>query len=353
MVGGGTAGHVLPALPVIERFLAAGDEVSFVGTRSGLEEQWVTHLPLKFYGISSGKLRRYFSWQNFTDVFRIGAGLLQSIGLMRRVKPDVVFSKGGFVSFPVVVAAWLCRIPVVAHESDLTPGLANRLAAPFVKQLCVSFAPSASDPKVVHTGTPIRQEILAGDAARGREKLGLNSEQPLLIVTGGSLGADKLNQTVREAMAALADQFFVLHVCGPGKQADFDHVNYQQLEYVSDGWGDMLAAADVVVSRAGANALFELLALKKRSLLVPLSAEASRGDQIQNARWAADQGLAAVLKEADLDPGTLVSHIANLNGDSAGVGQALRGYAYPDAAAEIETVIRNITNSHADGRPIP
>lgn len=343
VVGGGSAGHVVPALPVIERFVRDGAQVTFVGTRSGLEERLVAQTGAAFEGISAGKLRRYLSFENVTDVGRIFAGLLQAWRIIGRVRPDVVFSKGGFVAFPVVVAAWLRRVPVVAHESDLTPGLANRLCKPFVATLCSSFAETRFgrfNGKVVHTGSPLRPELANGDAARGRSLLGFATDKPILLVTGGSLGAQTLNEVVREGLDRLAEDFNVVHVSGAGKSSASEIDGYRQFEYVGEGWGDLLAAADVVVSRAGANALFELLSLRKVCLLVPLSARSSRGDQIANAGYVEKRGLAHVLGDDQLTPELLLAALQTLREGRAEIERNLAGFEMPDAVtlicAEIE-----------------
>lgn len=337
VVGGGSAGHVIPALPVIEALKARGYAIDFVGTYSGLEESLIASAGVTFHAISAGKLRRYFSWQNFTDLFRIARGCWQAFWLLGRVKPDVVFSKGGFVSFPVALASWLRRVPLVAHESDLTPGLANRLVLPFTRTLCVSFAETrvSAAVRVVHTGTPIRASMLQGNAERGRELLGLDDTRPLLIVTGGSLGADALNAVVRDAAPALVERFHVLHVCGAGKLKALDLDGYQQREYVGDDWGDMMAAADIVVSRAGANALFELLALRKPNVLVPLSAKASRGDQLDNAAFAERAGCSEVVLEEHLDADALLGAVAAVWQAREARTAAMAALEMPDAVATI------------------
>ncbi|XOV82950.1 MAG: undecaprenyldiphospho-muramoylpentapeptide beta-N-acetylglucosaminyltransferase [bacterium] len=348
VVGGGSAGHVIPALPVIAELQQQGYQVSFVGTRSGLEEQLTAASGVRFYAVSAGKLRRYWSWQNVTDLFRILRGVLQSIVLVRRLQPDVVFSKGGFVSFPVALAAWLWRVPVVAHESDLTPGLANRLVLPFVRTLCVSFAQTAqvsgatlARARVVLTGTPLREEITSGDAVRGRQILGLtDDDKPLLVVTGGSLGADALNAALRAALPELTRRYVVLHVCGPGKRQTLDMPGYIQREYIDEGWGDLLAAAAIVLSRAGANALFELLSLAKLNVLVPLSAKASRGDQIDNARVAAEAGYSVVLAEADLNTDTLLAALTRVEENRDQFAAALARFERPPA---VPAIVREIT----------
>jgi len=340
--GGGTAGHVIPAIPVIEQARADGVRVSFVGSRSGLEARLLAGLDVEYHGIASGKLRRYLSRENLADVFRVAAGVWQAWRLLGRLRPDVVFSKGGFVSFPVVLAAWLRRIPVVAHESDLTPGLANRLAQPFLRTLCVTFPETRAGRlrgRLVCTGTPLRPALLTGDAGRGRALVGAG-ERPLLLVTGGSLGADAINRAVRDALPELLEAFVVVHVCGAGKRAELDRPGYVQFEYVIDDWGDLLAAADLVVSRAGANTLFELLALGKPALLIPLSPRVSRGDQVENAEYARVRGYARVLAEAELDAATLLAAARDAYADRDELRRHLAQFQPGDAVAAIYAALR-------------
>ena len=348
VTGGGSAGHVIPALPVIEALHSKRWEVSFIGSDSGLEERLVAPLGTPFFSVRTGKLRRYFSVANLTDALRIPIGILQAFAILRRVRPDVVFSKGGFVAFPVVFAAWLRRIPVVAHESDLTPGLANRLSLPFVATLCASFEGTRlAARRVVHSGTPIRDTLLNGDPDRGFDRAGLPGDRPMLVVVGGSLGAQRLNEVTRAALPGLTETFEVLHVCGAG-HLDPDVENtpgYVQREFVSDGWGDILAAATVVVSRSGANALHELLTLGKPNLLVPLPTTASRGDQIENAAYAAERGYSTVLAEADLTPETLVATARDVLGTLEAWRTRLAEFRAPDATAlivaELEAAARS------------
>lgn len=344
VAGGGSAGHVLPAIPVIEALVEAGDEVLFIGTRSGLEEDLLQGVNCAFSGISAGKLRRYFSWENLLDVFRTMLGIVQSLWLVIRYRPGAIFSKGGYVSFPVALAGWLCRVPIVAHESDITPGLANRLVLPLAKTLCTSFAVTeiaARGLKVVHTGTPLREAITGGNAAEGRSRLGLADDDPLIVVTGGSLGADGLNEVVRASLPRLIERGHVFHVCGPGKIAGVEQPRYTEAEYVNEGWGDILAAADVVISRAGANALFELVALEKKNLLIPLPRRASRGDQIDNAAYAEEQGWSLVIAEEELTPKRLDHGVEALLEHGEKWQEQLAGFQIPNSTNAIVTEIHD------------
>lgn len=334
VTGGGSGGHVIPAIPVMERLLAQGHRVSFVGTRSGYERDLLKSVAVDYYGISAGKLRRYFSWANVRDAGRVVLGLFEAVRLVRRLRPDVIFSKGGFVAFPVVFAGWVCRVPVLGHESDFSPGLANRLSQPFLKTLCTSFAQTrvhGFGGRVVHTGTPLREAMLNGEPSRARQQFQLDLEKPVLLVTGGSLGAIALNQVVRAALPALLGEFEVVHVCGPGRMQASALAGYHQYEFITEGWGDLFALATVVVSRAGANSLFELLSLGKLTLLIPLPAAASRGDQIENAAYAKQQGYSLVIPESNLDEGTLVAGIHELLQHRLQYENSLASFARVDA----------------------
>ena len=348
--GGGSAGHVVPCLPVMDAFAASGWAVSFVGGTDGPERQLIGATRYPFKAISAGKLRRYFSLRNATDVVRVVAGVWQSYRWLRATRPAIVFSKGGFVAFPVVVGAWLNRIPVVAHESDLTPGLANRLSLPFCRAVCTNFSDTrfARGPdtrfarralEVVHTGTPVRETLLRGDAPRGRARVGAPASSRLLLVVGGSLGSENLNALVRAALPSFAT-WFVVHVCGSGRvdAALASTPGYRQLEYVGDGWGDVLAAADVVVSRAGANSLYELVALAKPHVLVPLTRAASRGDQLENARYAAARGWSRVVAE-DAGVRALVAAVEEVWREREAVRARLAAAGLADGTAAIRAVL--------------
>jgi UDP-N-acetylglucosamine--N-acetylmuramyl-(pentapeptide) pyrophosphoryl-undecaprenol N-acetylglucosamine transferase len=315
LTGGGTAGHVTPNIALIPRLQALGWEVEYIGSRDGIEQRLITELDIQFHGISSGKLRRYFDLQNFIDPFKIIKGVFEAFFLLGKIKPDVVFSKGGFVTVPVILGAWLHRIPIIIHESDLTPGLANKISIPFATKICVTFPETLKYlPQATFTGLPIRAEILAGDVNRGRKFCEFNQELPILLVIGGSSGSEKINLAVRGILEQLTTKFQVIHGCGKGNtDPNFGNFpNYKQVEYLGVELADILAIADVVISRSGANSIFEFLALKKPHLLIPLSKSASRGDQILNAQSLRAMGYSAVLAEEDLNPENLWSAINNL-----------------------------------------
>ena len=318
LVGGGSAGHVFPALAISSRLLENGWEIEFIGSRSGLERRLLANSALTVREIFSGKLRRYWSFRNFSDVFLVIIGFLQSLFLLWRFRPDVLFSKGGFVSVPVVFAAALLRIPTIAHESDYSPGLANRLAAPFLKAFCVTFSDTRLNwfrNRLVHTGNPVRKEFLSADPKLGKAFIGKNVGNILLIL-GGSQGSETINKIVRESLEELSHHFLVVHICGPGKKVESNLENYVQFEFVRKEMADLLAAADLVVSRAGSNSLFEIIAMKKPNILIPLGLSSSRGDQILNARYAKEKGWSAVITEENLTSETFLQELLLLKENS-------------------------------------
>lgn len=315
LTGGGTAGHVTPNIALIPELKKTGYEIYYIGSKDGMEKALIEKEGIPYYGISAGKLRRYFDFKNFTDTFRILKGFNEAMGVLRRIKPDVIFSKGGFVSSPVVWAAKMKKIPVIIHESDMTPGLANRLSMPFARKICYTFPETSKhipEDKGVFTGLPVRTSLLKGDVALGRRLCGFMDSKPVVVVIGGSQGSVYVNTVVREALKALTPGFNVCHICGKGNLDETlkDALGYKQFEYVSEELCNIFAMADVVISRAGATTIFELLALRKPNLLIPLSANASRGDQILNSRSFEKQGFSKVIKEENLTASSLCENIA-------------------------------------------
>ena len=305
LTGGGTAGHVTPNIALLPRLKELNYDIHYIGSYNGIEKELIEQLGIDYHGISSGKLRRYFSLKNFSDPFRILKGLNEANKLMKSLKPDVVFSKGGFVSVPVVMAAKRHHIPTIIHESDMTPGLANKLSIPSATKVCCNFPETLEylpKEKAILTGSPIRQELLSGSRKAALEFCGLTEDKPVILIIGGSLGSAVVNDAVRSILPELLQNFQVIHLCGKNKvDTSFNHLKgYVQFEYVQNELKDIFALTDIVISRAGANAICELLALRKPNLLIPLSANASRGDQILNARSFERQGFSIVIEEEDL-----------------------------------------------------
>jgi len=317
LTGGGTAGHVTPNIAMIPALREAGYKISYIGSYDGIEKKLIEELDIPYYGISSGKLRRYFDVKNFTDPFRVLKGFHEAKKLLKQLKPDIIFSKGGFVTVPVVIAAKKCKIPAIIHESDMTPGLANKLCIPSAVKVCCNFPETVKSlpaEKAVLTGTPIRKELLSGDKEAGRRFCGFSSDKPVLMVIGGSLGAASVNEHIRSILPELLKEFQVVHLCGKGKTDETltGTEGYVQYEYIKNELADLFALSDIVISRAGANAICEISALHKPNLLIPLSANASRGDQILNARSFERQGFSMVLEEEEITDKKLLDSIRNL-----------------------------------------
>ncbi|WP_309119517.1 undecaprenyldiphospho-muramoylpentapeptide beta-N-acetylglucosaminyltransferase [Paenibacillus sp.] len=315
--GGGTAGHVTVNLALMPRFLRDGWDVHYIGSERGIERELVAGVPqVTYHGIATGKLRRYMDWNNAKDPFRVVKGVWQAYRLMAAIRPGVVFSKGGFVSVPVVAGAWLNRIPSIIHESDFTPGLANKLSIPMATKVCTTFQDTAKHlppNKAVHVGAVVREELFRGEAVRGLAMCDFVRTKPVLLVMGGSLGSQRINRAIREELDALTETFQIVHLCGKGNaDPSASTRSYRQFEYVTDELPDLLAAADVVVSRAGSNSIFEFLALKKPMLLIPLPLAQSRGDQIANAESFRERGVAEVLPEETLTGETFLRAVREL-----------------------------------------
>ena len=292
LTGGGTAGHVTPNIALIPELQKQGYEVHYIGSYEGIESRLIPELGIPYYGISSGKLRRYIDPKNLSDPFKV-------------IRPDVVFSKGGFVSVPVVVAAKTRHIPCVIHESDMTPGLANKICIPCADRVCTNFPETLKhlpEHKGVLTGSPIRQELFRGSREKGLSFCGFTDDKPVILIIGGSLGAVRVNEAVRAILPQLLERFRIIHLCGKGKMDESLNgtKGYVQFEYIKEELRDLMAAADIMISRAGANAICEILALRKPNILIPLSAQASRGDQILNAASFEKQGYSIVIQEEEL-----------------------------------------------------
>lgn len=321
LTGGGTAGHVTPNMALIPQLQKEGWDIHYIGSYNGIEKELIQAMGIEYHAISSGKFRRYKNFKNysdnFKDLFKVVAGIHQATKLIRDLKPNIIFSKGGFVAVPVVLGAKKNKVPVIIHESDITPGLANKIAIPFAKAVCTTFPETLSyisADKAVHTGTPIRPEIFDGNRQKGLELCGFDNNKPVIMVMGGSLGAVKINNCIRQSLDDLLKDFQVVHLCGKGHLDNdlLDKKGYKQFEYVSTQLPHIFACCDMVVSRAGSNSISEFLALRKPSLLIPLNARASRGDQILNAKSFEKQGFSIVLEEELMDKERLTENIINL-----------------------------------------
>ncbi|WP_127836443.1 undecaprenyldiphospho-muramoylpentapeptide beta-N-acetylglucosaminyltransferase [Clostridium prolinivorans] len=317
MTGGGSAGHVTPNLSLVPKLKELGYEIQYIGTSDGIERKIIEREKIRYHIISSGKLRRYFDIKNFTDPFKVIKGIWQAYEIIKKEKPNIVFSKGGFVSVPVVLGAYFNKIPVIAHESDITPGLANRISMPYCTKICVTFPETIeklNKNKAILTGPPIRKELFQGSKIKGKNICNFNDDKPILLIIGGSLGAKAINEAVRRNIDKILEKYNVIHICGKNN-LDSKYNNkygYRQFEYVNEELPHLLTCADIVISRAGSNTIFELLALKKPNLLIPLSSKSSRGDQILNAQSFEKRGFSMVLKEEDLNDNNLLSKLDEL-----------------------------------------
>ncbi len=345
--GGGTAGHVIVNLALIPMFQKEGWEVDYIGSYDGIERKLIEPLEgVTYYSISTGKLRRYFSKENFKDPFKVLKGTVQALSILRKRKPQVVFSKGGFVSVPVVTAAKLNGIPAVIHESDYTPGLANKLAIPFAKKVLATFPETMEHlpkQKAEWVGAVVRDELFEGDSQKGYSLCGFTKQKPVMLVMGGSSGSKKINESIRGNLDQLLEKFQIVHLCGHGnKDEDIQKQGYAQFEYVNEELTDLFAITDFVVSRAGSNAIFEFLALKKPMLLIPLSRYASRGDQIVNAQSFVKQGFARMVEEEELEEDRFLQEVEQLQEEKDQILENMEQYQNERAKEKVMEIIKNV-----------
>lgn len=350
MTGGGTAGHVTPNIALMPALKEAGFDIEYIGSINGMEKGLIEATGTPYHGISSGKLRRYFDWKNFSDPFRVLKGYGQAVSLMKKIKPDVVFSKGGFVSVPVVLAARHCHIPAIIHESDITPGLANKIAIKGAKKVCCNFPETMKylpADKAVLTGSPIRRELFSGNAENAIRLCNFKDHsKPVLLIIGGSLGSKIVNEAVRKVLPELLEKFYVIHLCGKGNLDNSlsGTIGYAQFEYASSELTDMFALADMAISRAGANSICELLALHKPNILIPLSAAASRGDQVLNANSFKKQGFSYVLEEEHLTAESLLKAVQEVYDNRQKYIDAMAQSGQMDSIGTIVDLIKTEAN---------
>lgn len=347
LTGGGTAGHVTPNIALIPTLKREGFEVHYIGSYDGIEKKLIEEMGIPYYGISSGKLRRYFDLKNFSDPFKVIKGFSEAKKLLKKLQPDVIFSKGGFVTVPVVIAAKRCSIPAIIHESDMTPGLANKLAIPSATKVCCNFPETMKylpEGKSVLTGSPIRKELMEGSKEKALRFLGFTNNKPVIMIIGGSLGSVSINNAIRDNLDVLLQKFQIVHLCGQGK-LDTSLENkkgYRQFEYIKKELADIFALSDIVISRAGANAICELLALRKPNILIPLSAAASRGDQILNARSFEKQGFSVMIEEENLSNESLMDAIDEVYMHKDKYVGAMKNSSQTDAIETISELIKEV-----------
>lgn len=317
LTGGGTAGHVTPCIALLPALTQEGYDIHYIGSYEGIERKLIEEYNIPYHGISSGKLRRYFDIKNFTDPFKVVKGYFEAGKLIKKLKPDILFSKGGFVSVPVVLAAKKHGVPIIIHESDMTPGLANKISIPAAKKVCANFPETMKhlpEEKAVLTGTPIRKELFSGNKISGLDFCNFTANKPVIMIIGGSSGSRNINDVVRGMLPTLLRDYQIIHLCGKGnldeKLKDLD--GYVQYEYIKDELSDLFAASNLIISRAGANAICEILALRIPNILIPLSQKASRGDQILNAESFEAQGYSYMLKEENLTVSSLFDAIESV-----------------------------------------
>lgn len=349
LTGGGTAGHVTPNIALIPELQKRGYEIHYIGSKNGIEKELMANFDIPYYGISSGKLRRYFDVKNFTDPFRILKGYSEASRIIKQVKPDVIFSKGGFVTVPVVKAAKRRNVPCVLHESDISPGLANRLCLSSASAVCANFPETLSHlpkDKAYLTGSPIRRELFSGNRLEGLKMCGFTADKPVILVIGGSLGAVRVNEAVREILPELLKKYQVIHLCGKDKvDSSLEGTEgYVQYEYIQKELCDLLDAADLVISRAGANAICELLALHKPNILIPLSLEASRGDQILNAESFERQGFSYVIKEEELTSQGLLEAVSTVDSQKEEYRKTMEASGQQNAVVKVADIIEKVVD---------
>ena len=349
LTGGGTAGHVMPHIAMLNDYKKHFDKIIYIGQENGIERDIIKEYPfIKYYPIKAAKFIRRKIFANLLIPFKLISGIHGAKKIIKEEKPNIVFSKGGFVSLPVVIAAKRLKVPIVAHESDLNMGLANKLSKPAATVICTTFEKTANSikNKGKFTGSPIRKDMIK-DKYQSRHKLGINTQKPVLVVTGGSQGSKAINNKIREEIKQITNKFYVVHLTGKNNLDNtYNNIkDYKQIEFSSD-MGSILSAADVVVSRAGSNTIFELAVLKKPMLLIPLPKGNSRGDQVDNAKYFNSQGYANFVTEEQLEKSSLLPYIIQTYNESETLTAALEKSGIKPGNEELlKTILKLVENS--------
>jgi UDP-N-acetylglucosamine--N-acetylmuramyl-(pentapeptide) pyrophosphoryl-undecaprenol N-acetylglucosamine transferase len=348
LTGGGTAGHVMPNIALLPK-LQQDFDVHYIGTYQGMEH-WLVNPYIKqgnYHEIKAGKLRRYLSFQNIKDPFKVLYGFYQSFKILKKLRPQLIFSKGGFVSVPVVYAASLLKIPIILHECDLSPGLANKLTMPKCTKILVSFEQTLAhtdSKKSIFTGTPVRRELLCGDKQKGKALCDIKNDKPTLLVMCGSSGAVAINTVLDNILEKLCKNFNVVHIRGRlNIREELNLIDgYKQFGFIGEDLKDIYAAADFMLSRSGANAIFEILELDMPTLLIPLPKSSSRGDQILNAEHFEEKGWSKVLVQEELNEDTLYSDLLELFAEKSKLINAMRVNDEDNATEKVLKEIYNV-----------
>ncbi|MFM1580613.1 undecaprenyldiphospho-muramoylpentapeptide beta-N-acetylglucosaminyltransferase [Helcococcus bovis] len=347
LTGGGTTGHVSVNLALIPLLKKEGWDIYYIGSKKGIERELIKDIEgVKYIPISTGKLRRFISFRNFLDIFKVMWGILQSIFIIFKIRPSVIFSKGGFVSVPVIVGGWFSRVPSIAHESDLTPGLANKLVQPFVKTIFTTFPETEKyikSGKGKFLGPVIREDLKNGDKDSAKKWLNINNDKPTLLAMGGSLGAEFINKTIIDNLDYLTSKYNVIHATGKnGYNPSIQHDGYYQFEYIKENLKDVFALSDIVISRSGSNAIFEFLYYKIPMILIPLPMTQSRGDQIDNAKSFEKNGFAKMIMEEDSNSEKLLSLVDEMFAEKLGFISKMNNFKFDENVLKIYNKLKEI-----------
>lgn len=340
LTGGGTAGHCTPHLAILPYLKKDFDNIYYVGSENGIEKEIIKNTDIPYFSVTCAKLNRNLNAKNLFIPFKVAKGIFQAGKILDRIKPDVVFSKGGYVSLPTVVAAKQRNVPVIAHESDYTMGLANKISAKFCKKILTSFPSTAKEIKNGEfVGPPLRKSLFAPSKSDVVGNFGFSGERPILLVTGGSQGAKALNDVVCKALPELTAKYDVIHLCGKNNlMQNPPKKGYYQAEFLNK-IENAFACATVCVTRAGSNTLFELMSLKTPCVLVPLPKGASRGDQILNASYFQQKGLAYVISQENLTEDSLIFAIDSVFANRYNLKRNFEKYPIKDASRQISRII--------------
>lgn len=343
LTGGGTAGHCLPNIALLPNLKNHFDKIYYVGSKTGIEKNIALKNNLKYYEISTAKLKRKITFSNLKIPIELVKGINQAKKIIKETSPNVIFSKGGYVSIPMVIAGFMCKIPVITHESDLTVGLANKIASNFSKKVLTSFPETASKVKKgLYVGPPIRQEIFNVNKDSSYQFFGFNKDKPVLLVTGGSQGAKTINLAITNILPKLLKMFNVIHLCGKGNVSPIKEKGYYQAEFLNE-IEKAFAITNVCVTRAGSNTLFELLSLKIPCLVIPLPKNESRGDQILNARYFNEKKVVNLLYQEDITDNRVYEEILKTHREKELLMSNLNGLKIKSSNEKICEVLLNFS----------